>query len=369
MPLTVQSPLQGTKVLDLTRVLAGPLSTMQLGDLGADVIKIERLRTGDESRGWGPPWDWRGESAYYLCCNRNKLSVAADLANPADASLVRELIRGADIVVDNFMPGALARRGLDADAIVTEQSRLIWCTIGGFAAEPTRGGYDYVVQAESGWMAITGEPEGEPMKVGVALADILAGKEVVAGVLAALAGVRAGIPVQRRLHVYLYETAVAALANVAQNALVSGAPARRWGNAHANLVPYQLFDAADRAIVVAVGNDAQFAALAAVLGDAALADPRFATNAGRVAHRTEVVRCVSERLATRAATEWMKELRAAGVPCGVIGSVAEVLSRANASPLTGVAPQPPGLTRRPPPTLDQHGALVRAHGWGAFAYA
>jgi crotonobetainyl-CoA:carnitine CoA-transferase CaiB-like acyl-CoA transferase len=362
-------PLKGTRVLDLTRVLAGPLSTMQLGDLGADVIKIERPGAGDESRGWGPPWDDRGESAYYLCCNRNKFSVAADLALPADAEMVRALIREADVVVDNFLPGALARRGLDPDAIVAEQPRLVWCTISGFRSEPDRPGYDYVVQAESGWMSVTGVPEGEPMKVGVALADILTGKETVAAILAALAGVRAGVPVERRVRVSLYETAVSALMNVAQNVLVSGGDARRWGNAHPNLVPYEMFDAADGAVVIAVGNEAQYAALANVLGGGALQDARFATNAGRVAHREAVVRLVRERIATKSAAEWMAAFRAVGVPAGVVRTVADALHVVGASAATGINPQFPGQVRRPPPTLDQHGDLVRAHGWAAFERA
>jgi crotonobetainyl-CoA:carnitine CoA-transferase CaiB-like acyl-CoA transferase len=337
--------------------------------LGANVLKVERPGTGDESRAWGPPWDDQGESAYYLCCNRNKLSIAADLSHPSDAAWVRQLIRGADVVVDNFMPGALARRGLDADKILAEQPRLIWCTIGGFAAEPDRAGYDYVVQAEAGWMSITGPADGEPTKIGVALADVLTGKEAVSAILAALAGVRAGLPVERRLRVWLFETAVGALVNVAQNAMVSHAPTRRWGNAHPNLVPYQLFHAADRPLVIAVGNDAQFAALRDVLGAPALGDARFATNAGRVAHRDDVVRLIGASLARKSAADWLRALRRAGVPAGAVGTVEDALARVQASPLTGVAPQAPGTVRRPPPRLDAHGPLVRAHGWDAFEHA
>jgi crotonobetainyl-CoA:carnitine CoA-transferase CaiB-like acyl-CoA transferase len=342
---------------------------MHLGDLGAHVVKIERTGTGDESRAWGPPFDARGESAYYLCCNRNKLSIAVDLAVAADRNLVRELIAAADVVMDNFLPGALAKLGLDPEALVAAHPRLVWCTVTGFARAPGRPGYDYVVQAESGWMAITGEPGGEPVKVGVALADILAGKEAVAATLAALAGLRAGLPVERRLTVPLYETAVAALVNVAQNALVSGAATRRWGNAHANLVPYESFPTADRTIVIAVGNDAQFVALVSVLGSAALRDPRFGTNAGRVTHRSEVVMHIRAALAARPASEWLAALDAAGVPCGRVNTVEEALAQVEASPISGVAPQPPGRVRRPPPRLDEHGALVRQHGWQAFTIA
>ncbi len=360
-------PLSGVRVLDLTRVLAGPLATMQLGDLGADVIKVERPGSGDESRAWGPPWDARGVSAYYLCCNRNKLGLAADLDDPRDAELIRQLIREADVVVDNFIPGALERRGLDPDATVAGHPRLVWCTIQGFGRDPSRPGYDYVVQAESGWMAITGEPRGTPMKVGVALADVLTGKEAAVAILAALVAVRSGVAAQRRIRVSLYESAVSALVNVAQNVLVTGAPAARWGNAHPNLVPYELFNAADQPVVIAVGNDAQYAALARVLGDPALQDARFATNAGRVAHREAVVAFISAAVRREPAAVWMERLRAAGVPAGVVRTVGEALDTVDASPATGVAPQPPGMVRRPPPGLDEHGALVRAHGWGAFA--
>lgn len=364
-----QLQLFGLRVLDLTRVLAGPLCTMQLGDLGADVIKVERPGVGDESRGWGPPWDERGVSAYYLCCNRNKLGIAADLDDPRDAALIHALVRTADVVVDNFIPGALERRGFDPDAIVADQPGLVWCTIQGFGGDPSRPGYDYVVQAESGWMSITGEPHGAPMKVGVALADVLTGKEAAVAILAAVAGLRGGAQVQRRIRVSLYESAVGALVNVAQNALVTGAAATRWGNAHPNLVPYELFDAADQPMVIAVGNDAQFAALVAVLGDPALGDPRFATNAGRVANRDEVVAIVRAAVGREPAATWMERLRHAGVPAGVVRSVAQAIGSVKAAPATGVAPQWPGRVRRPPPGLDEHGAIVRAHGWDAFGLA
>jgi crotonobetainyl-CoA:carnitine CoA-transferase CaiB-like acyl-CoA transferase len=245
----------------------------------------------------------------------------------------------------------------------------VWCTIQGFGRDPSRPGYDFVVQAESGWMAITGEPNGAPMKVGVALADVLTGKEAAVAILAALAGVRGGAAVERRVRVSLHETAVSALVNVAQNALVTRAPAARWGNAHPNLVPYELFAAADQPVVIAVGNDAQYAALVRVLGDPALDDARFATNAGRVANRDEVVARVGAAVRRERAATWMERLRAAGVPAGVVRTVLDVLGTVEASAATGIAPQPPGTVRRPPPGLDEHGALVRAHGWGAFAHA
>ena len=340
---------------------------MILGDLGADVLKVERPGTGDESRGWGPPFDSRGESAYFLSTNRNKLSVAADLELAADRALLEHLIAGADVVVENFRPGTLERRGLGADAMLARHPRLLWCTITGFGLASARPGYDFVVQAESGWMAITGDPLGAPMKVGVALADVLAGKDAAIAILAALAGARRG---ERRLSVSLLHSATAALVNVAQNALVSGVDAHRWGNAHPNLVPYELFAAADRPIVIAVGSDAQFATCARALGLESLAsDPELATNAGRLAARTRVSDTISAMVRSAPAAHWISRLENAGVPCGVVKPVLEALREVDASPLTGVAPQSPGTVRLPPPRLDEHGALVRAEGWAAFVRA
>lgn len=378
-------PLAGVRILDLTRVLAGPLAGMILGDLGADVIKVERPGTGDETRGWGPPFDDRGESAYYLSVNRNKLSIAADISDAVDRGLLEELIADADVVLENFRPGTLERRGLGPDLMLARHPQLVWCTITGFGLESARPGYDFVVQAESGWMAITGEAGGGPMKVGVALADVLAGKDAAIAVLGALVG-RARVPFTgsggeegqgatgravgarvRRLSVSLLHSAAAALVNVAQNALVTGQEARRWGNAHPNLVPYELFDASDRPFVIAVGSDAQFAACAHALGlDTLAEDPALATNAGRLAARPRVVRAIAARVRTAPASHWLRRLEDAGVPCGVVKPVLEALREVEASPLTGVAPQEPGTVRRPPPRLDEHGALVRARGWGAF---
>jgi len=357
-------PLSGIKILDLSRVLAGPLATMILGDLGADVIKVERPGQGDDTRGWGPPFDDRGESAYYLSINRNKLSVTADLGAPADRDLLHRLLAEADVVVENFRPGTLERHGLGPAAMLATHPDLLWCTITGFGLESPRPGYDFVVQAESGWMAITGAPSGAPMKAGVAVADVLAGKDAAIAILAALAGGRRG---NRHLSVSLLQSATTALVNVAQNALVSGTEARRWGNAHANLVPYELFEAADRALVIAVGSDAQFAACARALDLHALAsDVELATNAGRLARRDEVVSAIADRVRTAPAAEWIARLDAAGVPCGVVKPVREALDAVVASPLTGVAPQAPGTVRRPPPRLDEHGAVIRRDGWGAF---
>jgi crotonobetainyl-CoA:carnitine CoA-transferase CaiB-like acyl-CoA transferase len=361
-----QQYLSSVKVLDLTRVLAGPICTMMLGDLGADVIKIERPATGDDTRGWGPPFDAEGESAYFLSINRNKWSVVADLDDPADRALVRRLAAGADVVVENFIPGALERRGLGAAELLAACPGLIWCTLVGYGVADARAGYDFAVQAERGWMAITGEPGGAPMKVGVALADVIAGKDAAVAVLAALVGRSAHVPT-RHIVVSLAHSATAALVNVAQNVLVSGEDAGRWGNAHPNLVPYQLIQARDRALVIAVGNDAQWARCAEVLELGELgADPSLATNAGRVAARERVVAAVAARIAERPAEEWVRRLGAVGVPTGLVRTVAEALREVDCSPVTGVAPGGTGAIRFRPPRLDEHGARVRAAGWEAF---
>lgn len=361
-------PLSGIRILDLTRVLAGPLAAMTLGDMGADVIKIERVGEGDETRGWGPPFDSRGESAYYLSVNRNKLSVAVDLRSSRDVQLLRDLISKADAVLDNFRPRTLERHGIDPRQFLASQPDLTWCTLTGFGSSSSRPGYDFVVQAESGWMAITGAPGGEPMKVGVALADVIAGKDAAVAVLTGLVSRGRGRSVEDR-HVYisLAGSAVAALVNVAQNVLVSGRDAGRWGNAHPNLVPYQLFDAADRSIVIAVGSDAQWQSCARALGlEELAADARLETNAGRLANRELIVGSIGSRVRDRSAAVWLAALGAVGVPAGIVRSVREAVADMDASPVTGVAPSAPGTVRRPPPMLDEHGALVRQHGWAAF---
>ena len=360
-------PLAGVRVLDLSRVLAGPLCTMLLGDLGADVIKVERPGKGDETREWGPPFDDRGESAYYLSTNRNKLSIAADLSIDADRERIRALIREADIVVENFLPGALARLGIEASVELGRNRRLVWCSITGFGAVSSRPGYDFVVQAESGWMAITGEPGGSPMKTGVALADVIAGKDAVVAILAALVG-REREGVRRHIVISLADSARAALMNVAQNALVSGGDAKRWGNAHANLVPYQLFEASDRALVIAVGNDSQWVACAHALGLPDLAeDPALATNRHRLARRDFVVGRIAGAVKNRRADEWLDRLKEAGVPAGVVKTVSEVVAEVDASEISGMPSAIGGTVRFDPPKLDEHGPLIRQEGWGAFS--
>jgi crotonobetainyl-CoA:carnitine CoA-transferase CaiB-like acyl-CoA transferase len=360
-------PLNGLKVVDLTRVLAGPLCTMLLGDLGAEVIKVERPGKGDETREWGPPFDDRGESAYYLSTNRNKLSLAADLSVADDRELVLGLIRSADVVVENFLPGALGRVGVDAPSELARNPRLVWCSITGFGADSLRPGYDFVVQAESGWMAITGEPTGSPMKTGVALADVIAGKDAAIAVLAALVG-RDRPGASRHVVITLVDSARAVLMNVAQNALVSGNESKRWGNAHANLVPYQLFEARDRAIVIAVGSDAQWVACARALDLPALAaDPALATNRGRLARREYVVGEIARTVRNRPASEWIDVLQRAGVPTGIVKHVLEVISETDASSLTGMPSAIGGMVRFPPPKLDEQGARIRQSGWDVFS--
>jgi glutaryl-CoA transferase len=358
--------LDGLKVLDLTRVLAGPLCTMMLGDLGADVIKVERREVGDETRTWGPPFDARGRSAYYLSINRNKLGLVADLDAASDRATLERLIEDADVVVDNYRPGVLERRGISPDGWCRKRPELVWCTITGFGPESERPGYDFVAQAETGWMAITGEPQGDPMKIGVALADVLAGKDAVVVILARIIR-RDRTGRGGRSFISLADSARAALVNVAQNALVSGADAKRWGNAHPNLVPYQLFRAADRPIVVAVGSDAQWRSSARAVGLPALADDvTLATNAGRLAQRERIVTEFSRQLVTQPATVWRERLDAAGVPNGLVKTILEVLRETNGSAVTGMPSSIGGEIRFDPPGLDEHGDLIRQRAWGAF---
>lgn len=340
---------------------------MTLGDLGAQVIKVERPGLGDETRGWGPPFDSEGRSAYYLSVNRNKLGIALDLDLQADRDLLIALANEADVVVENFRAGTLERRGIVPGALLRSSPRLVWCRLTGFGAESRRPGYDVVVQAEAGWMAITGEPDGVPMKIGVALADVCAGKDAAIAILGCLAS-RAGLgDAERMLTISLAHSATAALVNVAQNALVTGEEPGRWGNAHPNLVPYQLFEAADRPFILAVGNDVQWLGCCRALERPDLMnDPRLLRNAGRVEHRAEVVRTLSDTLRTRTASDWLARLEAQGVPAGVVRRVSEALADVEADARTGVAPLAPGSVRLPPPRLDEHGLLVRARGWAAF---
>ena len=359
--------LSGIKVLDLSRVLAGPLCTMMLGDLGASVIKVERPGEGDDTRGWGPPFAEDGQSAYFRSVNRNKLSIALDLRAPADLAVCRSLMQEADVVIDNFIVGQLARYGIDKVAELSANERLVWCTITGFGSTSLRPGYDFVVQAESGWMAITGEVMGPPMKTGVALVDVITGKDAAIAILSALVGREGRSADDRQIDVSLAHSATAALVNVAQNVLVGGRDAQRWANAHPNLVPYQLFEAADRPFVIAVGSDAQWRSVTQALGlETLAADPALALNAGRVAQRDRVVAEIAARVTTAPAMHWIERLNVAGVPCGVVRSVKEALADFPSSAVTGVAPGGNGRVRYVSPKLDEHGKMIREFYWSVF---
>ena len=336
-------PLEHVRVLDLTRVLAGPWATQNLADLGADVIKIERPGTGDETRAWGPPW-LRGaeggetrESAYFLSVNRGKRSVAIDLARPEGAELVRALAARSDVLVENFKVGDLARHGLAYEDLRERCPRLVYCSITGFGQsgpDAELPGYDFVFQAIGGLMSITGErddrPGGGPQKVGIAVTDVMAGMYAALAITAALAhAARTGEG--QHIDLALLDSIVAFGSNQILNYWCSGEVPARHGNAHANIVPYQVFRCADAPLVLAVGNDGQFAAFCEVAGRSELArDPRFATNPERVRHRGTLVPLVAEILGARPAAEWVERLSAAGVPCGLVQDMRQVFERPQA---------------------------------------
>lgn len=331
-PSNCSGGLAGVRVLDLSRVLAGPWCTQLLGDLGAEVIKIERPGLGDDTRHWGPPFFGPaadGLSAYFLCTNRNKHSVAIDLAKPEGADLVRRLAAVSDVVVENFRPGTLQRHGLDYPSLLTVRPDLVYCSITGFGQSGPyreRGGYDLLIQAAGGLMSVTGNPGGEPLKTGVAVTDLMTGLYAAVGILAALRH-RDATGEGQYIDVALADVQVAALANQALNYLVSGTSPGRLGNAHPNIVPYQAFRAADGYLVIAVGNDEQFRALCRTADMAKLAmDPRFATNADRVAHRLELLALLEPVIAGRGRDAWIRSLERAGVPCGPVYDVAEVFA-------------------------------------------
>jgi crotonobetainyl-CoA:carnitine CoA-transferase CaiB-like acyl-CoA transferase len=315
-------------VVDLTRVLAGPLCAMTLGDLGADVIKVEQPGKGDDTRHWGPPY--AGPlSAYYLGINRNKRSVTLDLASPEGRRILGRLIEKADVVIDNFKLGTIERWGFDDGWYAEHAPAAVRCSITGYGSSgPKAGkpGYDFILQAETGLMAITGEPEGAPMKLGVAIVDICTGMMAAIAILSALHAVRQ-TGIGQQCEVNLHDTGLQMLANVAANHLVSGEEPGRYGTGHPNIVPYRTYPAADGDLAVAVGNDAQFGAFARVLGHPEWAtDPRFATNPERVRHREELDERVGAVIASRDRVDWMGLLDKAGIPAGPINSVAEALS-------------------------------------------
>jgi len=377
-------PLEGIKVLDLSRVLAGPWCTQLLADLGAEVIKIERPGTGDDTRHWGPPWHGDGDervAAYFLSCNRGKKSAAIDFARPEGAELVLKLAAQADVLVENFKVGGLAKFGLDAATLRAVNPRLVYASITGFGQDgpyADRAGYDFIIQGMGGMMSITGLPDGEPgggaMRAGVAVADLFTGMYASVAILAALYR-RERTGEGAHLDHALFDTQLAMLANQAENALISGEDPPRQGNTHPNIVPYQPFEAADQPIIIAVGNDRQFGRLAEICGHREWAsDPRFATNEARVMHRSQIVALVSEAIRAKRAAEWLDQLEAAGIPAGPINSITQALAGVQAQhrqmvrtiagiPLVGSPMRLDGEradSDLPPPALGEHTQEVLA---------
>jgi crotonobetainyl-CoA:carnitine CoA-transferase CaiB-like acyl-CoA transferase len=331
--------LDGIVVADFSRVLAGPLATMNLGDLGATVIKVERPGGGDDTRAWGPPFADDGQSAYFRSVNRNKRSAALDLASADGRAAARELVRRADVLVENFLPGRMERFGLGWAEAHELNPRLVYCSITGFgrAGGAELSGYDFVVQAIGGLMSITGEPGGAPLKVGVALVDVLTGQAALAGILAALHA-RARTGVGQRVEVDLLSSLLAGLVNQASAYLTTGVAPGPLGNQHPSIAPYETLRTADRPLAVGAGNDRLFAALCAVVDRPELtADPRFASNADRVAHRPALVAALEAVLVTAPAAEWSARLRAAGVPAGPVQDIGEAFRYAESLGLAPVA--------------------------------
>ncbi|MFV0458931.1 MAG: CaiB/BaiF CoA transferase family protein [Actinomycetales bacterium] len=368
------APLEGILVADFTRVLAGPLATMTLADLGARVIKVERPGSGDDTRLWGPPWS-EHSATYFESVNRSKESVTLDLQDADDLALARELAHRADVVVDNFKVGTMSRLGLDQASLAPANPGVICCSITGFGSGAGAGllGYDFLVQAVGGLMSITGEP-GRPTKVGVALVDVLTGKDAVIGILAALHA-RATTGRGQAIEVSLLTSLLGALANQAQSSLQTGHDPAGMGNRHPSIAPYETLACADGELAVACGNQGQFARMATVLGAPELAtDPRFADNAARVAHRDELTGRLEELLAGATVDRWVTALTEADVPAGRVGTISqaiELADRLGLQPLTevgaGYAPQvrhpvawpqplPPST---PPPRLGADDAAVR----------
>jgi len=319
-------PLAGVKVLDLTRVLAGPYCTMFLGDLGAEVVKIEQPEVGDDTRAWGPPFVG-GESAYFLCINRNKKSVTLDLKSNQAVGLLRRLAEGADVLVENFRPGTMERLGLGERELRAVNPRLIYASLSGFGADgPMKDwpGYDLIIQAWGGLMSVTGMPDGEPTKVGVAIVDIVAGLMLGKAILAALfARERTGAG--QKLETSLLEAEVACLINAGSNYLVGGVVPGRWGNAHPNIVPYQSFKSRDSYLVIGVAGEAIWRRFCQAIGMAGLADdPRFARNPQRVEHRGELIDILTEIFLQRDTAAWMTLLIDAGVPCAPVQTIDQV---------------------------------------------
>jgi formyl-CoA transferase len=397
----MSGPLSHLTILDLSRVLAGPWCTQLLADLGATVIKIEKPGTGDDTRAWGPPYlkDAQGrdtsEAAYYLCCNRGKLSVAVDFTTPDGQQIVRDLARQSDVLVENFKVGGLAKYGLDYARLAALNPRLVYCSITGFGQEgpyADRAGYDFIIQGMSGFMSVTGErddlPGGGPQKAGVAISDLMTGMYATVAIQAALAH-RDRTGLGQWIDACLFDSAVAMMATMSHNYLVTGTPPSRLGNAHQNIVPYQVFACADGHVIVAVGNDAQFAKFCAVAGRPEwAADPRFAKNADRVRNRETLVPMLVELVRTRSQKSWLDALEPLAVPCGPINTLDQVFADPQLAarglrmdlphPTAGRVPQvgaplkfsatPPGYDRAPP-LLGEHTAEVLRERLGMDAGA
>jgi crotonobetainyl-CoA:carnitine CoA-transferase CaiB-like acyl-CoA transferase len=384
-------PLSHLTVLDLSRVLAGPWCTQLLADLGAEVIKIEKPGSGDDTRSWGPPFlkDRAGrdtaEAAYYLSCNRGKQSVAVDFTQPEGREIVRGLAKGADVAVENFKVGGLAKYGLDFQSLAAINPRLVYCSITGFGQTgpyADRAGYDFIIQGMGGFMSVTGErddlPGGGPQKAGIAISDLMTGMYAAGAILAAVAHRDAGGGTGQHIDVALFDTQVAMMAVMNMNYLVSGTPPVRAGNAHQNIVPYQVFACADGHLILAVGNDGQFARFCEVAGRPEWArDARYAVNAERVKRRDELVPLVAAVVRTRTQRDWLAALEAVGVPCGPINRLdqvfadPQVLSRGMRRdlphPLSGSVPQVANPLRfsatpveyaQAPPLLGEHTRAV-----------
>ncbi len=328
-------PLSGIRILDFTRVLAGPYATMMMADFGADVIKIESP-VGDETRAWAPPKAADGSSTYFSGVNRNKRSLVLDLNDPADHARALELVSTADVIMENFRPGVMAKFGLDVDSVAAIKPDIVYCSLTGFGAGAGKdlAGYDLLIQAMGGLMSVTGSPEGEPTKAGVALVDVISGLNAFSGVLLALrnrdAAAAAGEqPAPQRCEIDLLTSLLSALSNQSSAVLNTGVDPSRMGNAHPSISPYELYQAADRPLVIAVGSDRHFALLVTKLGNADLAtDARFVTNADRVAHRDALTSELEKLLAARSATEWVDDLARAGLPVGPVNSISEAFDLA-----------------------------------------
>jgi crotonobetainyl-CoA:carnitine CoA-transferase CaiB-like acyl-CoA transferase len=370
-----ERPLAGLRVLELARVLAGPWIGQTLADLGADVVKVE-APGGDETRGWGPPFAADGAAAYFHACNRGKRGIVLDFRDAGDRALAQRLVAGADVVLENFKVGGLARHGLDYASAARLNPGVIYASVTGFGQtgpEAPRAGYDFVIQAMGGIMDLTGAPDGPPQKPGVAYADLFTGMYGTVAVLAAL-HMRARTGLGQWIDLALLDTQLAVLANQASNFLIGDVVPRRMGNAHPNIVPYQVFDAADGPLVIACGNDGQFERLCTGLGLTLHEDPRFRTNRDRLANRAGLLAVLAPRIAAMPRAEVLAALHAGGVPAGAINSVAEAFAEPQATARAMI--QEVGGSRsarlpirfsdaeiaadRPPPRLDEHGPGIRA---------